>query len=92
MTTDISERSFERLICTALTGRPCDAAFAPTGLKGEAAAGGAGWICGHPNDYEREYTVDLAQLLVFLTNTQPEIPRRAPDERSRRRFDKFTIL
>ena len=75
MTTDTSERGLERLICTALTGSPCDATLAPTGLEGEAAApsGGSGWICGAPNDYDREYTADLAQLLAFLAETQPEV-------------------
>ena len=74
ITTDTSERSLERLICTALTGSPCDAVLAPTGLEGEATApsGGAGWICGASNDYDREYTVDLAQLLAFLVETQPD--------------------
>ncbi len=73
MTTDTSELGLERLICTALTGSPCDAVLAPTGLEGEATApsGGAGWICGAPDDYDREYTVDLAQLLAFLVETQP---------------------
>ena len=74
MTTDTSERGLERLICTALTGSPCDAGSAPTDLEGEAAApsGGAGWICGAPKNYDREYTVDLAQLLAFLVETQPD--------------------
>ena len=74
MTTDTSERGLERLICTALTGSPCDATLAPIGPEGDAAAaaGGAGWICGAPNDYDREYTVDLAQLLAFLIETQPD--------------------
>ena len=71
MTTDTSERGLERLICTALTGSPCDATLVPTGQEGEAAAGETGWICGHPNDYDLEYTVDLAQLLAFLGETQP---------------------
>ena len=74
MTTDTSERGLERLICTALTGSPCDAVLAQTGLEGEAAtpSGGAGWICGAPEDYDREYTVDLVQLLAFLVDTQPD--------------------
>ena len=65
MTTDTSERGLERLICTALTGSACD---------GEAAtpSRGAGWICGHPNEYDREYTVDPAQLRAFLVATQPD--------------------
>ena len=75
MTTDTSERGLERLICTALTGRPCDAALGATGLEGEvtSAAGGVGWTCGRPSDYDREYTVDLAQLLAFLVETQPVV-------------------
>ena len=73
MTTDTSERGLERLICTALTGSPCDATLSPAGLEGKAApSGGGGWICGDPNDYDREYTVDLAQLLAFLIETQPD--------------------
>ena len=75
MTTDTSERGLERLICTALTGNPCDATLAPIGPEGDAAAaaGWAGWVCGAPNDYDREYTVDLAQLLAFLIETQPDV-------------------
>ena len=73
MTTDTSERGLERLICTALTGSPCDTALAQGGLKGEATpSGGAGWICGAPEDYDCEYTVDLVQILVFLVDTQPD--------------------
>ena len=91
MTTDTSERGLERLICTALTGSPRDAALAPTGLEGYAAAppGGGGWICGTPNDYDREYTVDLAQLLAFLVETQPDAfegLRLEDDGPARRKF------
>jgi len=74
MTTDTSERGLERLICTALTGAACD----PGTVKADAvrerpAAYGAGWICGAPEDYDREYCVDLAQLSAFLRETQPEV-------------------
>ncbi|MFQ5744902.1 MAG: type I restriction endonuclease subunit R, partial [Acidobacteriota bacterium] len=31
------------------------------------------WIGGDPNDYDREYCVDLAQLSAFLHETQPEV-------------------
>ena len=84
MTTDTSERGLERLICTALTGSPCDAALAQTGPERDAAAAadGVGWICGAPNDYDREYTVDLAQLLAFLVDTQPEAFEGAPPGRT----------
>ena len=91
MTTDTSERGLERLICTALTGSPCDAVLAQTGLEGEAAtpSGGAGWICGAPEDYDREYTVDQAQLLAFLIETQPDAfegLRLEDDGPARRKF------
>ena len=91
MTTDTSERGLERLICTALTGSPCDATLSQTDLEGEAISpsSGTGWICGAPNDYDREYTVDLAQLLAFLGETQPaafEGLRLEDDGPARRKF------
>jgi hypothetical protein len=71
--TDTSERGLERLICTALTGTPCEPG-PPGGRTEETAAayGGLGWICGDPSDYDREHAVDLAQLSTFLRDTQPE--------------------
>ena len=71
MTTDTSERGLERLICTALTGHPCDPSGAE-GLRERPAAYGAGWVCGDPHDYDREHCLDLAQLRAFLERTQPE--------------------
>lgn len=32
-----------------------------------------GWLAGDPADYDREYAVDLKQLSIFLTETQPDI-------------------
>ena len=72
MTTDTSERSLERLICSALTGHPCDPSVAGTVAEPAAAYGEVGWICGNPHDYDREYCVDLVQLSAFLRATQPE--------------------
>ncbi len=78
MTTDTSERGLERLICTALTGAPCDAGGTePDVVRERPAVYGAGWICGDPSDYDREYCVDLAQLSAFLCATQPEVCRGA---------------
>ncbi len=72
MTTDTSERGLERLICTALTGSACDPCLAAGGQVNEpATAYGSGWNCGNPNDYDREYCLDLAQLSAFLSETQP---------------------
>ena len=71
--TDTSERGLERLICTALTGSPCDPGAGSAESVGERPAiYGVGWICGAPEDYDREYCVDLAQLSAFLRETQAE--------------------
>ena len=72
MTTDTSERGLERLICSALTGHPCDPSVAGTVAEPPAAYGGVGWNCGNPHDYDREYCVDLVQLSAFVCATQPE--------------------
>ena len=74
MTTDTSERGLERLICTALTGAPCDPGSIPAGSAHERhPAGGAGWVGGSPENYDREYCVDLVQLSAFLKKTQPDV-------------------
>ena len=61
-------------MCTAMTGSACDGTpshVSPTG-EAVASAGGTGWICGRPGDYDRQYTVDLMQLSTFLEVTQPD--------------------
>jgi len=74
MTTDTTERGLERLICTALTGSPCDpGAEATSSVLGRPATYAAGWICGTSGDYDREYCVDLVQLSLFLKETQPKV-------------------
>jgi type I restriction enzyme R subunit len=72
LTTDTSERGLERLICTALTGAPCDPGAPVSTAQQRPATYAAGWICGAPEDYDREYCVDLAQLSHFLRETQPQ--------------------
>ena len=72
MTTDTSERGLERLICTALTGVPCDPPQAGQVSEPPVGYDGAGWNCGSPHDYDRDYCVDRAQLAAFLNTTQPE--------------------
>ena len=74
MSTDTSERGLERLICTALTGSPCDSRQSTAGSESDAAtlSGGGGWTCGQPSDYDREHTVDLVHLRAFLSETQPD--------------------
>lgn len=69
MTTDTSEAGFEKLICKALTGHDCDprAGALTPGISGK------GWNGGLPEHYDKEYCLDIAQLLVFLRDTQPKI-------------------
>ena len=73
MPTDTSERGLERLICTTLTGHPCDPPAAATIGEPASVYGGVGWIGGNFHDYDREYCVDLVQLAAFLRTTQPEV-------------------
>ncbi len=88
MTTDTTERGLERLICEAMTGRACDPP--QDGMVRERPSSyGAGWICGDPQDYDREYCVDLAQLSAFLKKTQPDAAESLAleeDSPTRRRF------
>ena len=73
MTTDTSERGLERLICTALTGHPCDPPREGHVAEVPRGEDGAGWIGGAPNDYDREFCVDRVQIEAFLKATQPEV-------------------
>ncbi|HDL63752.1 MAG TPA: type I restriction endonuclease subunit R, partial [Proteobacteria bacterium] len=82
MKTDTTERGLERLICTAMAGDPCDPQKPDKARETEgpfdrsggslSLAEGVGWIGGYPEDYDREYCVDLVQLSAFLRETQPE--------------------
>jgi type I restriction enzyme, R subunit len=74
MNTDTSERGLEALIVSQMTGR---AAASPTGAefddKPEPYVGLHNWLLGDPKDYDRAWTVDLAQLRAFLGATQPAL-------------------
>ena len=70
--TDTSERGLERLMCTVLTGHPCDPPKEGKVAEARPAYGGVGWIGGNPHDYDREYCVDRVQLAGFLHATQPK--------------------
>ena len=70
--TDTSERSLERLICTALAGHPCDPPTAGKAAEARPAYGGLGWVGGNPHDYDREFCVDRVELAAFLHATQAE--------------------
>ena len=74
MTTDTSEWGLETLIVEHMTGRRTTTP--PVGGMAEAPEPFIGlhnWLLGDPQDYNREYCVDLAQLTAFLRATQPEV-------------------
>ena len=72
MATDTSEHGFERLICTVLTGHPCDPQKESCVAEARPDCGGVGWRGGNPHDYDREFCIDRIQLATFLRDTQPE--------------------
>jgi type I restriction enzyme R subunit len=77
MSSDTSEKGLESLIVTAMTGTSSPPL--PAGAVAEPLPTyGGGWIHGRPQDYDREYVVDLAQLAAFLRATQPH-PAEALD-------------
>jgi type I restriction enzyme R subunit len=90
MTTDITEKGLEDLIVSAMTGQPCDPVAEPDSVRLQRPAyGGTGWICGYPQDYDREYAADLVQLSTFLEATQPEQTKAldlGADSPARRKF------
>ena len=89
MTTDLTERGLERLICKALTGDPCDPPSGRTVGEPPRPYGGVGWSPGNHHDYNREYCLDLVQLRTFLHTTQPNTApalRLTEDCPTRRKF------
>lgn len=70
--TDTSERGLERLICIALSGDPCEPARDAEIARPSPGYGGVGWLPGDWRNYDRDYCVDLAQLSLFLRQTQTE--------------------
>ncbi len=73
MTTDTSEKGLERLICTALTGSPCDPCLTLVDQVMEpSAAYGSGWICGNPNDYDEPllHTMYVDKILSGIKAVQ----------------------
>jgi type I restriction enzyme, R subunit len=72
-TTDTSEKGLETLIVSALTGRTPHTPGAGSTAEPPVSYGGVGYVEGDPHDYDTAYCVDLAKLLAFLRETQPEI-------------------
>lgn len=70
--TNITERGLETRICRILTGGDCQPGAAESGIGERPAECAAGWLCGDAADYDAEHCVDIAQLVAFLADTQPE--------------------
>ena len=71
--TDTSEKGLEALIVAQMT-RSAAAVTGPGFAEElEPIVGLHNWILGNPQDYDRAYTVDLAQLRAFLAATQEDL-------------------
>lgn len=70
--TDTSEKGLESLIVTAMTGLPAGTSTTSAIHDAQAPYGGTGWLSGRPEDYNREYVVDLVQLSAFVAATQKD--------------------
>ena len=70
MKTDTSEKGLESLIVAAMTGHTSKPPSVEGVHESSAPYGGAGWLLGKTEDYDREYGVDLIQLRTFLEATQ----------------------
>jgi type I restriction enzyme R subunit len=74
MTTDTSEKGLETLIVAQMTGEPVSVHGGPNFVdKPEPFVGLHNWILGNPQDYDRAFTVDFAQLRAFLCATQENL-------------------
>ena len=71
MHTDTTEKGLESLIVETMTGVPGGLDATQGGAhKPPTPHGGTGWLLGNAQHYDREYAVDLYQLLSFLQTTQ----------------------
>jgi type I restriction enzyme, R subunit len=87
MTTDISEKGLETLIMLHMTGE--DGLGETTDLIADSpeSPGGTGYFAGLPRDYDRAYAIDVPQLFLFLSDTQPEAFEKLGMARSGDRTD-----
>ena len=73
MKTDTSEKGLEALIAADMTGRGAAPAGGGFSEEPEPFVGLHNWLLGNPKDYDRAWTVDLAQLRAFIAATQPPL-------------------
>ena len=74
MSSDTSEHGLESLIFKAMTGVTVpDAPWQDGAAESPGPYTSTKWIASRPEDYNRQYVVDLAQLATFLRMTQKRI-------------------
>lgn len=73
VTTNTSEAGLEDLIVAALTGLPAHPADDKDVAREEGVYGGAGFVPGRPQDYDRDHALDIVKLFEFLNATQPDV-------------------
>lgn len=73
--TNTKEIGLETLIFKSMTGVTGLLSYDETVSREstDVRYGGTGWKAGRPEDYDREYAIDLRQLIKFIETTQPEI-------------------
>ncbi len=72
MTSDTTEKGLETLIMLHMTGEDGLGDWSDEIADRSASAGGTGYIAGVPRDFDRAHAIDVPQLFLFLSDTQPE--------------------
>ena len=78
MRTDTSEKGLESFIVEYMTGHvPGRSGASGMAEEPEPFVGLHHWLLGSPDDNDRAYALDLAQLSQFLRATQPRFPKQS---------------
>jgi type I restriction enzyme R subunit len=73
MPTDTSEKGLESLIVESLTGIAAGSGTGGVSDPTRSFTGLYNYILGNPADYDRAWTIDLAQFRTFIAATQPNL-------------------
>ncbi|MCB1501876.1 MAG: type I restriction endonuclease subunit R [Bauldia sp.] len=73
MKTDTSEKGLESLIVENMTGAVPSLGGSGFAEDPQPFVGLHNWLLGNPADYDRAWTIDLAQFLAFIAATQPTL-------------------
>ncbi len=73
MKTDTSEKGLESLIVENMTGVVSPSGGSEFAEEPQPFVGLHNWLLGNPSDYDRAWTIDLAQFRAFIAATQPTL-------------------